>query len=210
MAEVRHRCRIYLQFPTQSAARLEAQLAQAIDNSDTACVLLHPGTPSIDDSHISRLIDLVQSRGLACLIAGDVDLAERLGADGVHITADSALYAEARRRLGESASIGVACGLGRHEAMQLAERGADYIAFEAGGSSDIDVINQYTEIIAWWSEIFVVPCVAWNVERADDAAKLAAIGADFVAPSLKIWRDAAGPRLIGEIDTALRRARRPA
>jgi thiamine-phosphate pyrophosphorylase len=94
--------------------------------------------------------------------------------------------------------------------MRLAEAGADYVAFGSDDQGDSTAIDQCAELIAWWSEIFVVPCVAWNVERADDAAKLAAIGADFVAPSLEIWRDDAGPRLIGEIDTALRRARRPA
>jgi len=36
-------------------------------------------------------------------------------------------------------------------------------------------------LIAWWAEIFVVPCVAWNVETLEEAANLAALGVDFVA-----------------------------
>ncbi|ODS03170.1 hypothetical protein AUC71_11115 [Methyloceanibacter marginalis] len=105
----------------------------------------------------------------------------------MHIPADPDLYARARTRLGESANIGVGCGLDRHGAMALAEAGADYIAFgvEAG---TIDHFDQYTDFVAWWSEIFVVPCVAWNVGTVAHAEQLAALGADFIAPPPTIWQ----------------------
>ncbi len=140
-------------------------------SSDVACVLLCPRGIRWWTRRISgAVIDLVQGSGLACLIDGDVGLAERLGADGVHIEADAATYAECRKRLGESASIGAGCGFHRHDAMLLAELGADYVAFGAGRQATIDAIDQYADLISWWSEIFVVPCVAWNVDNAEDAA----------------------------------------
>jgi thiamine-phosphate pyrophosphorylase len=210
MAEVKHRCRLYFQFPAQPSARIEAQLAHAIAGADTACVLICPGESTIDEIHAGRVVDLVQGRGLACLIENDAGLAERLGADGAHIEADPAAYTEARKRLGASASIGAACGLRRHDAMLLAEMGADYVAFGPEAGSNIDAINQCAELIAWWAGIFVVPCVAWNIDSAAEAARLAALGADFVAPSLKIWRDDEAPRLIADIDSAIRQARRAA
>ena len=210
MAEVKHRCRLYFQFPAQPSAKLEAQLAQAIATTDAACVLLcGDGAPS-DEDHAGRLIDLVQASGLACLIEHDAGLAERLGADGLHIGAESEAYIAARKLLGESANIGALCGLGRHDAMQLAELGADYVAFGPKSESIIDAIDQYADLIAWWSEIFVVPCVAWNVETAEQAAKFAALGADFVAPSARIWRDDDALRRIAEIDNAVRHVRRAA
>ena len=67
--------------------------------------------------------------------------------------------------------------------------GADYVAFGPEAESTIDAIDQYADLIAWWSEIFVVPCVAWNVDSAEQAARFAALGADFVAPSSRIWRE---------------------
>ena len=210
MAEVKHRCRLYFQYPAQPSAKLEAQLAQAIEDTDAACVLLCLDDQTADENHLGGLVDLVQARGLACLIDEKFALAERLGADGVHIAADPAAYAETRRRLGESASIGVGCGLNRHDAMQFAELGADYVAFGAESGSTIDAINERAELIAWWSEIFVVPCVAWNVDSASDAAKLAALGADFVALSRLIWHDDDALKRIIEIDGAVRRARRAA
>ena len=210
MAEVKNRCRLYFQFPAQPSALIEARLVHAVASADAACVLICLDESPIDEIHVGRMVDLVQGRGLACLIENDARLAERLGADGAHIEADPAAYTEARKLLGESASIGAGCGLRRHDAMQLAEMGADYVAFGPEAGSDIDVIDQRTELIAWWEGIFVVPCVAWDVHSAAEAARLAALGADFVAPPITIWRDDEAPRLIAEIDNALRQARRAA
>jgi thiamine-phosphate pyrophosphorylase len=209
MAEVKQRCRLYFQAPAQVSAKIETQLARVIASTDAACVLLSVDDETLDETHAGRLIDLVQARGLACLVENDIALAERLGVDGVHIAADPALYAESRRRLGESASIGAGCGPNRHAAMQLAEMGADYVAFGPDGG-DIDAINQRAELIAWWAEIFVVPCVAWHVDSAEEAARLAALGADFVAPSSRIWHDDDATKLIADIDSAIRQARRSA
>ena len=36
-------------------------------------------------------------------------------------------------------------------------------------------------LIEWWSEIFEVPCVAFDVETSQEAVALAQSGADFVA-----------------------------
>jgi thiamine-phosphate pyrophosphorylase len=152
----------------------------------------------------------VQRRGLACLVADDPELASRLRADGVHIAPDPAIYARSRERLGADASIGAACGLSRHGAMVLAELGADYVAFGAEERRDVDAIEHCAELIAWWSEIFVVPCVAWNVAGAEEAARYASFGADFVAPALDLWQSDDGLRLIGEIDRAIRQSRRAA
>jgi len=210
MAELKHRCRLYFQFPAQPSATLEAQLAQALATTDAACVLLCGDGPPIDEDHAGRLIDLVQTSGLACLLENDATLAERLAADGLHLDADAETYAAARTLLGESANLGVLCGLERHDAMQMAELGADYVAFGPKSENIIDAIDQYADLIAWWAEIFVVPCVAWNVETAEQAAKFAALGADFVAPSARIWHGDDALRRITEIDNAVRHVRRAA
>ena len=205
MAEVKPRCRLYLQLPAQPSAKLEAQLAQALASTDAACILLCRDDAPTDESHAGRLLDLIQGRGVACLIEADARLAERLGTDGLHIAADDEAYRKARDLLGESASIGAGCGQSR-----LAELGVDYVAFGPAAASDIGGIDQYAELIAWWSEIFIVPCVAWNVDSPEDAARLAALGADFVAPSNRIWRDDSVVSLIAAIDSAIRHVRRAA
>lgn len=210
MADAKARCRLYLQAPAPLTAKLEAQLSQALAHASVACVLLCDGGQPMDKTLADRLIDLIQGAGAACLIENDIALAEHLGADGVHIAADADLYRQARDLLGESANIGVGCGLDRHDAMRLAEMGANYVAFgpdQAGATGEFD---QCAELIAWWSEIFVVPCVAWNFDMPKQAARFASLGADFVAPATTIWQDDPAASNIGKIDDALRRATRPA
>jgi thiamine-phosphate pyrophosphorylase len=202
-------CRLYLQFPMQPSATLSNRLAHVLDSTDTACVLLCPDQSPLDDT-AATLVEFVQGRGLACLIAWDAAEAARLKADGVHLEANPTIYSEARKLLGPQANIGAACGLNRHDAMLLAELGADYVAFDAGDISDIDAINPLFELISWWSEIFVVPCVAWNISAAEDAARYAALGADFVAPALELWHTDDGLTMIAEIDRAVRQSRRAA
>jgi thiamine-phosphate pyrophosphorylase len=209
MAESTPRCRVYLQVPASLTAKLESQLAQALALVAPACVLLCQNGEHLEKVPADRLIDLAQSAGVACLIENSIALAEELGADGVHILADREVYAKARAILGESANIGASCGFDRHEAMQLAEAGANYVAF-GPDTGTIDAIDQYKDIIGWWSEIFVVPCIAWNVESAALAAELAEAGADFIAPPRSIWQHDAALEIIADIDKAIRAVRRAA
>jgi len=210
MADAKPRCRLYLQAPAPLTAKLEAQLTQTLANTSAACVLLCDEGRTIDESLADRLIDLIQGAGVACLIENDIALAERLGADGVHIAADADLYESARNLLGESANIGVGCGLDRHDAMRLAEMGADYVAFGPDHANGIDAVDQCAELMAWWSDIFVVPCIAWNIDDPEQAARLAGLGADFVAPARTIWQDDRAASAIGDIDSAIGRVRRAA
>ena len=209
MAEVKPRCRLYLQLPAKPSAKLEAQLAEALASADAACVLLCRGETPTDEGWAGRLIDLVQSREVAVLVADDAELAERLGADGIHLgVADPDRYTKARELLGASASIGVGCGLSRHDAMRVAEIGADYVAFGSPESS-IDAVDQIADLIAWWAEIFVIPCVAWNIDRIDDAERLANLGADFIAPSARSWPEA-GVAGVAEMASVIGQVRRAA
>ena len=48
--------------------------------------------------------------------------------------------------------------------------------------------EERAELIAWWSEIFVVPCVAWNVETQEEAARTCRVsGPISSALSSEIW-----------------------
>jgi thiamine-phosphate pyrophosphorylase len=123
------------------------------------------------------------------------DLAAELGCDGVHVGPEDASYAEARRIMGDDATVGVTCRNSRHVAMEFAEEGADYVAFGAFfPSSTKDAATRADpEILEVWSETTNVPCVAIGGITVDNCELLVAAGADFIAVSAGVWTHPDGP-----------------
>lgn len=124
---------------------------------------------------LAAVVAALQGRGIAALLIDDAQLARTVRADGVHLTSSEA-YEEAREILGRKGIVGAAPGETRHAAMELAEAGGDYVAFDA-----TDGFEAQLERIAWWAEIFEVPCVALAVADVEAAEALAEAGADFIA-----------------------------
>ncbi len=192
MASAAPHCRLYLKLPAKRSPSIESSFTQVIAQSGTqgGCVLLcrdaaGRDAAAVDAAWADQTLQMAHDRDVAFLVEGDVELARRIGADGVHIAADAAVYTHARERLGADAIIGAGCGQSRHDAMLLAERGVDYVAFEAPARNSKP---ELASLIAWWSEIFVVPCVAFGVELPEEAKQLAGLGTDFVAPADSLWR----------------------
>jgi len=207
MAEAAAPCRLYLALPATPSPVIERSLAEIIEAADVACVLLCQDAAEADPALDLRLRDLTLARDVALLVENDAPRAKRIGADGVHLPADAALYGQAREHLGQRAIIGVGCNESRHGAMLLAELGADYVAFSSTPALSGREREECAELIAWWSDIFVVPCVAWNVETQEEAAELAGLGADFVALSPDIWLAENAPAQIAGIGACLRKPR---
>jgi thiamine-phosphate pyrophosphorylase len=177
-----HNCEIYLRLRAgalPAAGDLDAALREAAPSA-----LLIAGTSGEAGGELAALVEIARRQNLAILIEEDWSLARELDMDGVHIRADAERLAEARRVLGANKSIGVSCGLSRHEAMFMAEGGADYVAFGEIGLAEFD---ERVEMIGWWSEVFEVPCVAWlrDGEGFDEARDLVRAGADFLAVEFK-------------------------
>ncbi len=167
------------------------RLAAACDGAAVATVLLvAPEGGSFAAAEVKTLVEAVQARGIAVLIADDAALARTVRADGVHLSAGIdgvARYGEARDILGTRYIVGVeASGNGgdvRHEAMSLGEAGADYVAFGGAGAGSL-AGEDLLDGIDWWSEIFEVPCVGFAAATPEEARALAEAGAEFVAVRL--------------------------
>lgn len=101
--------------------------------------------------------------------------------DGIEV-ATRADYDHARKLLGPDKIIGALCGTSRHIAMDLAEAGADYVAFHQAR------LKPHEEpIIAWWSSLFEVPCVAADPVGPESVAALLTQQPDFIRPPDSIW-----------------------
>jgi thiamine-phosphate pyrophosphorylase len=183
--------------PRLSAANFLGPLKEALKGGDVASFQLrlkHAG-----DDEIRRAVDLlrpmVQASGAAFILNDRPDLAAELGCDGVHVGQEDMSYTEARAALPDGV-VGVTCHDSRHLAMEAAEAGADYIAFgaffptrtkEPKAQADI-------ELLRWWSEIMVVPCVAIGGITVANASALIEAGADFLAVSSGVWEHPQGPQ----------------
>jgi thiamine-phosphate pyrophosphorylase len=174
-----------------------ARLQAALDATPIASVLIRPAAgASLDAGSTKPLVDLAQKGNAAALLAGDAQLARTLRADGVHLDAGkdlAATYEQARGIIGDRGIVGVDVGISRHDAMALAEAGADYIAFGAPAHlNDRDKGRaRRDELVAWWAEIFEVPCVVFDVETGEEAERLTRAGAEFVAVELSAGATAA-------------------
>lgn len=172
----------------EGISRMEA----ALDATSAVTLILTPA-PGFSFAHdrTRTIMDCAHDRNVAVLFLDDAEAARDAEADGVHLTwsADvEASYGIARGVLGAASIVGVEAGTSRHDAMTLGEAGADYVAFgptpAAPDVSGEDADDTQTRLVAWWSELFVVPSVAVGIETAGDAARLAEAGADFIAVRL--------------------------
>lgn len=204
------RCRLYLIVPGGAGPDFADSLGQALGVGDIACVAMAPRAGGqIDRALAHPLMRVAHGNGVPFVLAGDPAAARALSADGVHIMADQSLYAQARRVLGSEAIIGAACGHSRHDALLLAEQGADYVAFGPVRPGQRGPgVERTIDLVAWWAELVEVPCVAWDLDSVDAACRAAKAGADFVALGEAVWQHAQSPAVaVGEILAALDPAR---
>jgi thiamine-phosphate pyrophosphorylase len=166
------------------------RLAAALNAAELDAVLIAPAPGQrLRAEDAKPLVRQARQAGVTALILDDAGLARSLGADGVHLAGrddPERAYRAAREALGDDRAIGVEAGVSRHAAMMLAEGGADYVGFGAPPHlKDRDKARaRRQEMVAWWAPIFEVPCVAFDVEECEEAARLAADGADFIAVTL--------------------------
>jgi thiamine-phosphate pyrophosphorylase len=181
-------CGLYAVVEAGDGAR--ERLAAALGAAELAAVLFAPAPGQrLRADEAKPLLQRARQAGVTALLLDDAELARALGADGVHLVAagdPEAAYRAAREALGGDRAVGVDAGVSRHAAMVLAEAGADYVGFGAPlHLKDRDKARvRRAEMVAWWTPIFEVPCVAFDVETCEEAAALAADGADFVAVNL--------------------------
>lgn len=190
------RPRLYVVTPAvRDPAPLQAALAEIAAAAEVAAVLLnlHDADERGLVNIVKALAPAVQARGTAVVIAGRPGIVARGGADGAQLSGTDALR-EALPSL-KPAFIAGAGGLeSRHDAMIAAEAGADYVMFgDPGADGRRPGLDAVVDRVAWWAEVFEVPCVGY-AGSLDDIPALKAAGADFVAVGDAVFDDPRGPR----------------
>ncbi|MDB5437741.1 MAG: thiE [Caulobacteraceae bacterium] len=192
-------CRLYLITPPglDDLTAFSAQLEAALGAGDVAAlqIRLKDAGDSAIEAAVRALSPIAHRHGVAVILNDRPDLAATLGCDGVHVGQSDPSVREARRMMGPKAMIGATCHDSRHLAMEAAEEGADYVAFGAFYPTDTKETTHrpQADILTVWQQTMATPCVAIGGITADNAAALAAAGADFLAVSAGVWRFADGP-----------------
>lgn len=109
-------------------------IAKAVDRAIAGGAVLvqyrdKTGDAARREEEAAALQDVCRRRGVPLIINDDVDLARKLGADGVHLGRDDASVREARDALGMRAIIGVSCYNELARAVAAEQDGASYAAF---------------------------------------------------------------------------------
>lgn len=195
--EARPACQLYLisppAFDVDAHARaLEAALAPGIRGEMQIAAYQLRMKGAGDDGILAaaaRLRPICAAHDVAFILNDRADLAARAGADGVHLGQADGSVAAARALLGHDAQIGVTCHASRHLAMEAGEAGANYVAFGAFYPTTTKAVEHRAEpeILAWWTAISPIPCVAIGGITAENCAPLVAAQADFLAVSSAIW-----------------------
>ncbi|MCU0912531.1 MAG: thiamine phosphate synthase [Rhodobacteraceae bacterium] len=165
------------------------RLCAVLDGAEIACLRLALATR--DEDRLSRAADACReaahARDVPLVIDTHVALVGRLGLDGVHLPDGARGVRAARTALGGEAIVGAFARASRHEGMNAAEAGADYVAFGPVGTSALgDGTAAPRELFEWWSEMIEVPVVAEGALTAASVADLAGV-TDFLAIGEEVW-----------------------
>jgi len=170
-------------------AALDAALAVV----PVAAVLLRLGDAGENTmvDQIKMLAPVVQNRGPALVLYGRSSLVGRSGADGAHLAGlDAFTAALPSLKPGRIAGCGELTS--RDDAMRAGEAGADYVMFgEPDSLGHRPSFEAIVERIAWWTEVFEVPCVGF-AETIEEAVEIARLRAEFIALGDLVFADPRG------------------
>jgi thiamine-phosphate pyrophosphorylase len=184
-------CRLYLISPQDVGGSFPDRLRSVAGDEAVAAFQLR--VKNVEEHELARLAEPLQricsDAGVAFIVNDSMQLAKRLGADGVHLGQQDGDVREARALLGPQAQIGVTCHDSRHLAMDAGEAGADYVAFGAfhPTTTKPSPCRPDPVILSWWSSLFEIPCVAIGGITPSNARPLVEAGADFLAVCQAVW-----------------------
>jgi len=166
-------CGLITMIPPALEAEWAQRLAEAIKQFKPAALILQG--PATDAQ--AQLLDKARSAELAVLFVDAVHKTREMGASGVYLSTPGSGVSNVRRELGATSIIGAACGLSRHAAMESAEAGADFVAFDAASPANL---IKAAELSSWWDEITGVPSVLFCGRERPARSVLATARADFL------------------------------
>lgn len=119
---------------TDAALQPSGRLKQVVEASISGgAVAIQYRDKGVDDSRrrgeASELLALCRTHGVPFIINDDIQLAQEVGADGIHLGKDDRSIESAREALGAKFIIGISCYNSAQRALHAQRREASYIAY---------------------------------------------------------------------------------
>jgi thiamine-phosphate pyrophosphorylase len=135
------------------------------------------------------LRELTREFAIPLIINDDVELAQLVTADGVHLGTDDATIAEVQVRLGQDKLIGASCYNRLELALNAVKQGADYVAFGAFFQSEVKPNAAKADVLLLNKAraALQVPIVAIGGITYQNGAALVDAGADALAVISALW-----------------------
>lgn len=165
----------------------------ALSGGPVACMQLWMPDAGEDEIRTAAnlLRGILKDTDTAFILNGNVKLAAYLGCDGVHLDqADPKAIRAAKKVLGEDAIVGVSCGTSRHDSMEAAEAGADYVSFGPvfdSRTKDLPAAPHALDTLAWWAEMMEVPCIAVGGITPDNLVPVLETRCEFICAVSAVW-----------------------
>lgn len=159
-----------------------AEVAAAI-RGGAVLVQYRDKAPSDALTLAKALLETCRAANVPLIVNDDIELALAIGADGVHLGKDDTDIATARRRLGQSAIIGVSCYDSIERALDAESHGADYAAFGrffASGTKPL-ASPAKLETLRLAKRQLAIPIVAIGGILPENGLSLLEAGADLLA-----------------------------
>lgn len=195
-------CQLYLISPeTVDVKAFAPKLAEALSAVPGRVGAFQLRLPDADDTVLIATAKALQpicaEHRVAFFLNDRPDLVVKLDADGIHLERSRKTVDDVRNVVGSHVVIGVSCQDSRDAAMIAGNAGADYVSFLASKP----------DLLEWWQELFVLPCVAVGGATPENIDIPVKAGADFIAVIRGVWDHPAGAgAAVKAFDAAIREA----
>jgi thiamine-phosphate pyrophosphorylase len=164
------------------------QLYRAVEQAlrgGVSLVQYRDKTAAAAERHVRarKLLVICRNYHTPLIINDDVELAQKIGAAGVHLGGKDTSLANARARLGSQAIIGISCYNQLAAGVAAAEGGANYIAFGSAYSSPTKpgAVHAPLSLYRQAKDALTVPVCAIGGIDKDKVSALVACGVDMLA-----------------------------
>lgn len=166
----------------KSDAEVIAEVTAAI-RGGAAIIQYRDKQPRHDDKLAIQLCRICRSRQVPLIVNDDIDLAQRIGADGVHLGREDGNIGQARQRLGQDFIIGSSCYNSIQLAIEAEKNGASYVAFGRFFSSNTKPLATPASLstLRLAEKTLTLPIVAIGGIVPRNGAQLLDAGADILA-----------------------------